>query len=583
MCTQMSYLKSPSNGGILKMKQLIILAILFALVLPLNTVCAQPGWTKKASKSVFTLKTFDAGGTPLGSATGFYVGSEGEALSCFAPFKGATTALIVDAAGKEHKVSCMLGANETYDVARFRVDVGKSQPLGVSHAVCGPQARLWLLPFQQTKSLPQGTVVKTETFQHDYGYYTLSVDGGPTSGDTDMAGAPLLDEEGLVVAILQRAYRQDTVSYAVSARFADSLRISGLSINDAALRSTLIKKALPDDMAQAQLTLYLASAQMDSASYATMLDDFIEKFPNSHEGYVARAEFAANGGQFGKADRDMAEALRVSDRPDDVHYSYSRMIYNKETRLPKPPYEPWTLDRALSEAQAAYAASPQPVYRQQEALVMYAQKRYAEAYGVYEQLFTSPLRSPELFYEASRCKVMAGDTVAQIAMLDSCMTFFGKPYLKEAAPYLLAGAQARIDAGRYRQAVALLGEYEKLMSAQVNDRFYYMRFQAEVSGRLYQQALNDIDKAIAMMPQSDLYYAEKASLQVRVGMYDEAMETARDCIRTAPDHSDGYLFLGLAQCLKGQKEEGLRNLQKALDMGDPQAEDLIDKFKQQEN
>lgn len=211
---------------------------------------------------------------------------------------------------------------------------------------------------------------------------------------------------------------------------------------------------------------------------------------------------------------------------------------------------------------------------------MFAQKRYDEAYAVYEELFASPLRSPELFYEASRCKLLAGDTTAQIALLDSCVALFSKPYLKEAAPYLLASAQARMEAGKERQAVSLLNDYEQLMAAQVNDRFYYLRFQAEVSGRLFQQALNDITKAISMNPQSDLYYAEKASLQVRVGLYDEAIETATECIRVAPDHSDGYLFLGLAQCLKGEKEEGLKNLRKAQEMGDPQAEGLIQKYAQ---
>ena len=511
----------------------------------------------------------------MGTATGFYVGSNGEAMSCFAPFKGATRALIVDAAGKEHAVSCILGANDTYDVSRFRVDATKTQPLDVAPGMAPTETQVWLLPWRETKAPAQGKITKTETVQQEYGYYTIAIDMPEGT-----AGAPLMDDEGLVIGIMQQPYKTDNsgVAYAVSARFADSLRISGLSINDPALRATKIKKDLPDDIAQAQLTLYMAGAQMDSAAYATLIDDFIAKFPKSHEGYVTRAQQAAGGNHFDQADRDMAEALRVTDNPDEVHYSYSRLIYQKVLTRPEQPYESWTLDHALSEAQAAYAANPQPVYRQHEGLVMFAQKRYDEAYAVYEELFTSPLRSPELFYEASRCKVLAGDTTAQIALLDSCVSLFSKPYLKEAAPYLLASAQARMEAGRYREAATLLNEYEQLMAAQVNDRFYYLRFQAEVSGRLFQQALNDIDKAISMNPQSDLYYAEKASLQVRVGLYDEAEQTARECIATAPDHSDGYLFLGLAQCLKGEKEEGLKNLQKAQSMGDPQAEGLIEKY-----
>ena len=524
---------------------------------------------------MFTLKTFNDEGTLVGTATGFYVGSDGEAMSCFAPFKGAARALIVDAAGKEHAVSCILGANDTYDVARFRVDATKTQPLDVAPGMAPAETQVWLLPWRETKAPAQGKITKTETVQQEYGYYTIAIDMPEGT-----AGAPLMDDEGLVIGIMQQPYKTDNsgVAYAVSARFADSLRISGLSINDPALRATKIKKDLPDDIAQAQLTLYMAGAQMDSAAYATLIDDFIAKFPKSQEGYIARAQLAANSDHYEQADRDMAEALRVTDNPDEVHYSYSRLIYQKVLTRPEPPYESWTLEHALSEAQAAYAANPQPVYRQHEGMVMFAQKRYDEAYAVYEELFTSPLRSPELFYEASRCKVLAGDTTAQIALLDSCVSLFSKPYLKEAAPYLLASAQARMEAGRYREAATLLNEYEQLMAAQVNDRFYYLRFQAEVSGRLFQQALNDIDKAISMNPQSDLYYAEKASLQVRVGLYDEAEQTAKECIATAPDHSDGYLFLGLAQCLKGEKEEGLKNLQKAQSMGDPQAEGLIEKY-----
>ena len=116
------------------------------------------------------------------------------------------------------------------------------------------------------------------------------------------------------------------------------------------------------------------------------------------------------------------------------------------------------------------------------------------------------------------------------------------------------------------------------MAAQVNDSFYYLRFQAEQGGRLFQQALNDINRAIQMNPRQELYYAEKASLEVRVGRYDDAMQTATECVRIAPDYSDGYLFLGLTQCLKGNKEEGTANLRRAKEMGDTQADALIEKY-----
>jgi hypothetical protein len=63
-------------------------------------------------------------------------------------------------------------------------------------------------------------------------------------------------------------------------------------------------------------------------------------------------------------------------------------------------------------------------------------------------------------------------------------------------------------------------------------------------------------------------------------MYDEAIATAQECIGLDANNSDGYLFLGLAQCLKGQKADGISNLQKAKELGDPQAEGLIEKYKE---
>ena len=227
----------------------------------------------------------------------------------------------------------------------------------------------------------------------------------------------------------------------------------------------------------------------------------------------------------------------------------------------------------------ATSSNPLPVYRQLEANILYAQKKYDEAFQIYQELTNSNLRNAEIFYSAAKCKEMLKDTTSMLAMLDSTMTFYTKPYLKEAAPYLWARAEARGNAGKYRDAVSDMNEYEELMKATVNDNFYYVRHLTEIKGRLYQQALNDINRAIQMNPQELLYYAEKASLEVRVGKYDDAISTAQECINLNAENSDGYLFLGLAQCLKGNKTEGIKNLQKAKDLGDTQAEALIEKYK----
>lgn len=535
---------------------------------------AQPSWTKRATKAVFTLKTFDANGTLLSSSTGFFTNTDGEAVSCFTPFKGAASAVIIDAQGKEWPIECMLGANDTYDVAKFHVNAKKTIPLSIATTPEAEGTKVWLLPYHETKNCPEGTVNKAETFADTYAYYTVAL----TMGDNPI-GTPLMNANGEVIGLMQQpASQTDTLSYAVSARFADSLRISGLSLSDPVLRSTSIKKDLPKSVDQAQLMLFLAASGQDSLTFAGLIERFIDKFPTEPDGYVYRAQIEAGAQQFDEASADMEQAIKVSSKKDEAHFNYSRLIYQKEIYMTNVPYEGWSLEKALEEAREAERINPLDIYRRQQAVILFAQKNYRESYDIYASLFKGDLRSADLFYEASRCQQQLGDSTAVLALLDSCVAMFQKPYLKEAAPYLLIRANTEKDFGHYRQAVADLNEYEKLMAASVTDQFYFLRYQASLNGRQYQQALNDIDRAITMSPRNDLYYSEKASLQVRVGLYDDAMETARQCIDIAPDHSDGYLFLGLAQCLKGQKAEGVKNLEKAYELGDKQATELIDKY-----
>ena len=175
------------------------------------------------------------------------------------------------------------------------------------------------------------------------------------------------------------------------------------------------------------------------------------------------------------------------------------------------------------------------------------------------------------------CQAQLGDSTAMLALLDSTVATFSEPYIRDAAPYILARAEARMARGKMREAVLDLNNYERLMP-QVNDRFYYIRFDAERQCRLFQQALNDIRQAISKNDRNPLYYSEKASLEIRVKLYADAIATAQELIALAPDSSDGYLFLGLAQCLSGNKPEGRKNLEKARQMGDEQAQALIEKY-----
>lgn len=548
------------------------LLILFTLHFSLLTF-AQPNWAKNASKSVFTLKTFSADGSLIASSNGFFTGANGEAISNFTPFKGAARAVIIDAAGKEIAVTGMIGANEMYDVAKFRV-AGKTRPLVVATGIAQSGERVWLLPYLETKNLQNGVVRKAETFQQDYAYYTIAMKAAEKN-----ISSPLLNDNGEVIGLLQPAASgADSLCYAISARFADSLKVTGLSINDQTLKLTQIRTEIPESLDDANLMMYMASASTDSAAYARLISEFIQKFPDAPDGYAYRAQFATSYGDFTSAERDMEQAIKLAVNKDNEHFNYARMIYNKLIYQADKPYENWSLEKALSETREACKINPLPAYRELEANILYAQKNYQEAYDRFIELTKTNMCTAETWYCAAQCKGQLKDTTTMLALLDSAMNMFSKPYLKQAAPYLWARANAKFDSKKYREAVTDMNDYEQLMAADVNANFYYIRHQAEIEGRLFQQALNDISQASKMEPQNTFYMSEKASLELRVGMYDQAAETANEIIALEKDNSDGYLFLGLSQCMKGKKKEGLANLLKAKELGYPQADELIEKY-----
>ena len=552
-----------------------IITILFAACVCCMASAQPDKWVKKASKAVFTLKTFNANDELIGSSNGFFITADGIAVSSYTPFRGASKAVIIDAMGKEYPVKSIIGANDTYDIAKFRVDASKCQTLRTAPAV-GENTQLWLLPYNAKNgySCTAATVKSVQKVQNDYDYYTLE-----GNGSENTVGCPYLNAAGDVVGIKQQSSSDDNATqYAVGATFATGLKMTGLSLNDAALKATSIKKELPDELDQAILTLYLASTIGDANSFVGLVDDFIEKFPQAPDGYSYKAQIMAAKDNYPEADKYMKLAIENATDKAEAHYNYAKMMYQNLLYFHDSASHAWTYEQALEEAEQAVALDPQLAYVTQKAQLLFACKRYDDSYTTFQDAIAKGAHNAECFYGAARCKEQLNDTTAYIALLDSAVATFSQPYLKEAAPYIYARGQALAENGQYRLAVNDFNEYENLMISQINSEFYYIRSQVEVKGRLFQQALNDLDKAIEKSPSVLLYRSEKASLQIRVKLIDEAIETASECIRLFPDSSDGYLFLGLAQCLKGDKALGVVNLLKAKDRGDAQADTLIEKY-----
>lgn len=540
-----------------------------------NTAQAQVKWVKNAAKTTFTLKTFAPNGNLIGSCNGFYIGTNGEAVSNFTPFIGASRAVIIDANGTEYPVEYIIGANNIYDVAKFKVNATKTQAVTLSAAPLKKDDMAWMLPYA-AKKVPvavMGTITKVEQPAVQYPYYTVQMQLPETAG-----GCPLLNDNGEVTGIMQQPTDGDKDGYAISVKMATDLTATPLIMNDPTMNMTKVKKGLPDDVKDAIITLFTSQGITDSLTFAGIISDFINKFPKAADGYKYRAQAYMEAGNYAEADKDMQQAIAMASEKDDVYYTYAKMIYAHNLYTPEANlYAPWSLEQAENAITNAYSANAMPVYANLKAQIKFSQKQYDAAYDIYKQLTENGDATAENFYGAARCKEQLGDSVAMLALLDSAIATFNEPYLREAAPYFWARAEARLAQGKIREAILDLNIYEKLVP-QVNDRFYYIRFEAETGCRQFQQALNDIRQAISKNDRNPVYYSEKASLEIRVNLIDDAIATSQELIALYPENSDGYLFLGLAQCLKGNKAEGKKNLEKAGSLGDTQAQSLIDKY-----
>ena len=148
--------------------------IIMTLVLCASSLMAQPGPVQKVSKSVFTLTTFNKDGGIIASTQGVFIDNKGTAISTFKPFVGATKASIVDASGKSMNVDAILGADELYDVAKFRIiGATTAAPIASKASVAGE--KVWLVPYSIKKSpFQQEDISSVENFMTTYNYYIFS-------------------------------------------------------------------------------------------------------------------------------------------------------------------------------------------------------------------------------------------------------------------------------------------------------------------------------------------------------------------------------------------------------------------------
>lgn len=554
--------------------------ILFTAIITACVKCmGQPSKIRDAVKYVFKLTTYKADGSVLAESNAIFTDANGTAISALTPFIGAVKATITDARGHQSEVTRIYGANELYNMAKFKVGEDKSKPAMLATTPSKTGDVVWIIYSNKNKQPIKSTIKNVETFMNKYSYYILQTDNYNSEQQTCV----LINDDGNVIGLTKNAKASSGI-HAVDANFATSLTTSGFSLNDPVLSKIGIPPALPQKQDQALLMLIMAEQKNDRTKLQAIASDYIKNFPSRVDGYTSLARLKANQNDFNGAEEIMKEAIKQTEKKDEAYAEYGKLIYDIISYNDTTVHTPWTLETATLQTEKAYSINPQPIYRHQLAQINFTKGNYKEAYNEFIALLNTPIRNPELFYEAARCRKMLNAPQTEIiALLDSAINTTDTLRMNEAAPYFLERAEAYNANGDYRQAVFDYTRYEVLSGSRQSAYFYYTRAMAEIKARLYQQALTDMSVSIVLEPEEPTYYAELASLQLRVNLTDEAITTARKCIEIAKDYSDGYLILGLAQISKGDKANGLSNLKQADTLGNPQAKQLIDKYSKNEN
>lgn len=549
---------------------------LFAII----SIYAQPAQVKKAAKSMFKLTTFKADGSLNKTGYGVFVSEDGECLGSWEPFEGASSANVIDAQGRKYEVDCLIGANEIYNVAKFRVVASSDKkmlitPIPIATTAITEGAESWFVEYDiKSPVIKKYAPSKVETFQGTLPYYIYE-----QTADDELAGSPFFTSTGELMGLMQPAKKR-TDLYCPSAQYAMSMTPTGLTANEATMRQTDIRIALPSDYNQALLAIMMMQRDINSPKYLSAAEDFIKMFPNANDGYTSKADYFSQQGKFAEADATMLQCIENSEKKDEAHYDFSRIIYNKILSSTDSIFTDWTLDKSLSEVDKALEINPLPLYATHRAKVLFAQKNFDDAYNAFLDISKTNMRNGDCFYYAALClQAKNAETDKIIEMLDSAVACYDKPYNSSAAPYLLIRAKFFDQNGMYRKAVNDYVAYETALQQRVNDSFYYMREQAEMRSRLYQQAIDDINKAIQLNPREQLYYAERALIFTKVNKLDEGIAYAKECTTYFPDYADGYAIHGLALVLKGNKKEGISLMEKALEMGSEMVKPLLEKYK----
>ncbi|MCD7976147.1 MAG: tetratricopeptide repeat protein [Tannerellaceae bacterium] len=568
------------------MKRIFLLIMVCCFSLQAIAQKNAPKWMDKARKAVVTVTTYDKDNRKITSGNGFLISETGDVLSAYTLFKGASRATITDTDGKQYPVTVIVGADELYDVIRFKVSASKKMPFLPLATVSVPVGRVaYQIPYSTEKQLSfkQGEVLEASKLKDNYSYYKL---GFPL--ESAQANTPVVLETGEVFGLAQEdASGKNEASYAVSAAYVNSLQVTSTDALNSVYNEIGIKKAWPSNIEDAAISLFLIGNQQDAKTYLETLNDFIATFPDAADGYQNRASHVvtfraalATTPEEQKRYLDMAmgdydKAAQFSQQKGEVFYNQAKAIYAVAIEDSTLNDKHWTVENAVATLEKAIAMDDQPVYRQLQGDIFFFEGNYERAFQSYMLVNESDLATASSYFMAAKAKEnLPGANVYElIELLDKAIDRAGMT--SQGAAYVLERIDKRQYLNQYAEMVADYDLYHKLVHGQVNAPFYFYREQAKFRVGDMEGALEDIQQAIRLEDDNADYYAEEASVYTRLEQYDKALESVQKALDLTPDFGACYRLRGVCLIRQEKKNEACEAFGKAKELGDPLVDRLI--------
>lgn len=527
-------------------------------------------------KSVAGVVTY-SNGVMKADGPAFFVSANGDVITSGRLFAGADSAVVIDYNGKVRPVMNIVAKDDIFDCVKVRVAADKKiKYLVPSETKVNVGDELFMPTYgvKKNATVESFKVVAVDSV-YSLAYYTLD-----KPARQDLLSLPLLNASGELVAVMQPSSANDTVnSFAVSSQLSSSLVSTTKNYGRGYYPGMNIRTALPDDRTDALSCLYMQAMMGDSTSWITAINDYIVAYPNSYEGYQSLAEFTAiYCRDMEQAEKAWNKALSLTDNKAEVYFGKGKVINEIVQSGDSASHAMLSYDNSLALVDKAISMNNSSLYISYKADMLFRKHRYESAAECYSSLAMTDMRSPELFAKASQCHVMLNSHDKAIEMLDSAVACFGNVG-KEAAAYILTRAVIKSSAKKYRAAVLDMNLYEELVGGVINADFYYMREQAELNCKMYQQALNDIETAIDFAPDNLLYYIEKGMLCYRVKLTDEGVRTMLKACELAPDVADVHYLLGRLYMQQGNMQQARSALETAEKLGHTEASVQLENLK----